>query len=69
MDDWKSILAERLEIPEFKDKEVQKELCKRLGQKKVERTSKLVGRIRCSKRTVTTQTDILSETALNQDRS
>ena len=25
MDDWKSILAERLEIPEFKDKEVQKD--------------------------------------------
>ena len=68
MDDWKSILAERLEIPEFKDKEVQKELCKRLGQRKVERPFKPVRKIRCSKRTVTTQTDILSEADLNQDR-
>ena len=68
MDDWKSILAERLEIPEFKDKEVQKELRKRLTQKKFERTIKPVGRIQCSKRTVTTQTDILSEADLNQDR-
>lgn len=68
MDDWKSILAERLEIPEFKDKEVQKELWKRLGQRKVERTIRPNGKIRCSKRTVTTQTDILHEAALNQDR-